>query len=130
VPFIGRGCALKRPVYVEDLVDGLTKLACLPNGKNKVYNFSGATSISMIDFARLCLLLLGKGDRPIARLPVALCRALAALLKRCMKNPPLKWSVIAGITQDADLDPSEAIRELGYLPRGVEQMLPRCFPRG
>ena len=129
VPFIGEGGALKRPVYVEDLVDGLTKLACLQSGKNKVYNLSGATSLSMIDFARLCLVLLGKRDKPILHLPVSLCLALAALMKRLLKNPPLTWSVIAGITQDADLDPSDAIREIGYAPRGVEQMLPHCFPR-
>jgi NADH dehydrogenase len=46
-----------------------------------------------------------------------------------MLDPPLKWSVIAGITQDANLDPSDAIADLGYAPRGVEETLPLCFPR-
>jgi nucleoside-diphosphate-sugar epimerase len=112
VPFIGCGGAIKRPVYVEDLVNGLVKIACLLRGKNGIYNLSGKTSISMIDFARLCLVLQGKGNKPFIHLPVGLCRLLAAAMKRCMKNPPLKWSVIAGITQDADLDPSDAIRDI------------------
>jgi NADH dehydrogenase len=128
VPFIGSGNALKRPVFVDDVVDGLVKLACMKNGKNKVYNFSGPGSISILDFSRLCLTLMGK-CKPVVHLPVWLCLMLAGIMKRVMRDPPLKWSVIAGITQDADLDPSEAERDLGYAPRGMEQMLPSCFPR-
>jgi nucleoside-diphosphate-sugar epimerase len=129
VPFIGSGRALKRPVYVDDVVNGLAALAGMKSGKNAVYNLSGATSLSILDFARLCLTLMGKEHKPIVRLPVWLCVMLAGLMKRAMKDPPLKWSVIAGVTQDADLDPSDAVRDFGYSPRGVEQMLPECFPR-
>jgi nucleoside-diphosphate-sugar epimerase len=130
VPFIGKGSALKRPVFVDDVADGLVKLACMKTGKNAVYNLSGATSLSILDFARLCLTLMGKERTPIVRLPVWLCVMLAGIMKRAMKDPPLKWSVIAGVTQDADLDPSAAMKDLGYAPCGVEQMLPQCFPRG
>jgi hypothetical protein len=28
---------------------------------------------------------------------------------------------LAGLTQDADLDPAEAIRDLGYRPKGVRE---------
>jgi nucleoside-diphosphate-sugar epimerase len=129
VPFIGSGSALKRPVFVDDVVDGLVKLACLKTGKNAVYNLSGATSISILDFSRLCLTLMGKERKRFVHLPVWVCMALAAVMKKTMNDPPLKWSVIAGITQDANLDPADAIRDFGYSPRGVEKMLPECFPR-
>ncbi|MBN1131069.1 MAG: NAD-dependent epimerase/dehydratase family protein, partial [Chitinispirillaceae bacterium] len=129
VPFIGRGGALKRPVYVGDVVDGLAKLATRESGTGNVYNFSGKTAIAIGDFARLCLAFSGLHRRRLVPLPVWFCCGFAALLKKVMTDPPLKWSVIAGITQDADLDPSTAIRDLGYAPSGVEDMLPRCFPR-
>jgi nucleoside-diphosphate-sugar epimerase len=129
VPFIGRGDALKRPVFVDDVVDGLVKIAKQPQGNNKVYNFSGASAISIREFARLCLVLSGSPHKRIAHLPVWSCLLLAMLLNRIMVDPPLKWSVIAGITQDANLDPSEARTDLGYAPRGVEETLPLCFPR-
>ncbi|MBN2035682.1 MAG: NAD-dependent epimerase/dehydratase family protein [Chitinispirillaceae bacterium] len=129
VPFIGDGTSLKRPVYVDDVVDGMLKLAIMPEGRRTVYNFSGGSVISMMDFARLCLSLSGKEYRTIVRIPVWLCRTIAFVLRRIMHDPPLKWSVIAGITQDANLDPQQAIRELGYSPAGVERMLPRSFPR-
>ncbi|MCU0608476.1 MAG: NAD(P)-dependent oxidoreductase [Chitinispirillaceae bacterium] len=129
VPFIGRGAALKRPVFVDDVADGLVKLACLEKGTGKIYNFSGATSISISDFARHCLVLMGNQNKPIVHVPVWSCTMAAAILKRIMKDPQLKWNVIAGITQDANLDPAEAIRDIGYKPRGVEQTLQLCFPR-
>jgi nucleoside-diphosphate-sugar epimerase len=129
VPFIGDGRSLKRPVYVDDVADGLMKLAVLQEGKRKVYNFSGGSMISMMDFTRLCLSLSGKEYRRVVPIPVWLCCAIARVLKLVMNDPPLKWSVIAGITQDAHLDPQDAIQEIGYSPRGVERMLPTCFPR-
>ena len=129
VPFIGPGRALKRPVLVDDVVDGLEKLARLETGANAVYNLSGATAVSILDFSRLCLTLMGSPHRPFVHLPVWMCVALAGMMKRAMKNPPLKWSVIAGVTQDADLDPSGAMKAFGYSPKGVERFLPGCFPR-
>lgn len=130
VPFIGDGKAVKRPVHVDDIVDGLVKLACRKSGNNAIYNFSGATAISIFDFAKLCLVLMDKPGRRIVSLPVWSCKLLAFAMKLTMKDPPLKWSVIAGMTQDADLDPASAIKDLGYNPSGLEEFLPECFPLG
>jgi NADH dehydrogenase len=128
VPFIGAGKALKRPVWSEDIVDGLLKLANLPVARGKTYNFSGAEAISMRELADL-LLLHHDRPRPFVHLPVWLCRALAASLARVMKCPPLTASAIAGIVNDANLDPSEAMRDLGYAPRGVRDGFRHCFPQ-
>jgi hypothetical protein len=45
-----------------------------------------------------------------------------------MSRPPLTSSAIAGIINDADLDPGEAMAYLGYQPLGVRQGFNRCFP--
>ncbi|MBD3393009.1 MAG: NAD-dependent epimerase/dehydratase family protein [Chitinivibrionales bacterium] len=130
VPFIGAGRARKRPVFVDDVTDGLLKLAGNGAARGKQYNFSGGEVISMREFARLCLTLAGDGARPIVPLPVWFCRALAGVMGAVMKRPPLRWPVIAGVTQDADLDPGPAKQDLGYAPAGVREKLPSCFPRG
>jgi len=129
VPFIGAGKALKRPVYIGDLVDGLEKIACVDKGTGKIYNFSGGSSISMIDFARLCLTFLGREDKIIVHVPVVACRLLAAIMRGVMRKPLLKWNMIAGVIQDANLDPADAIRDLGYNPLRIEKKLGDCFPR-
>jgi nucleoside-diphosphate-sugar epimerase len=128
VPFIGSGQARKRPVWSEDIVDGLVRLAKAKVARGKTYNFSGAEAISMRELAELLLLHHDK-PRPFLHLPVWLCRVLAALLALFMKRAPLTPSAIAGIVNDADLDPTEAMHELGYAPLGVRDGFQRCFPK-
>ena len=53
----------------------------------------------------------------------------AALLARTMKDPPLTPYAVAGFTNDADLDCADAVRELGYHPRGVREGIESCFHR-
>jgi NADH dehydrogenase len=129
VPFIGPGTARKRPVYAPDLADGLARLCRHDDAAGRVFNFSGPEVVSIEDFARLCLILSGMPRTRIVHLPVWLCLCMAALAHMLMKEPPLTWQVIAGMTQDADIDPGETQRILGYNPRGVHEMLPHCFSR-
>lgn len=126
VPFIGSGAALKRPVWAEDVVDGLMRLAGVSLAHGKTYNFSGAEAISMRELAEL-LLRYHDRPRPLLPLPVWVCRAAAAALGVIMNKPPLTSSAIAGIVNDANLDPSEAMRDLGYAPCGVHAGFQHCF---
>jgi nucleoside-diphosphate-sugar epimerase len=127
VPFIGAGRALKRPVWAGDVIDGLLRLAGKPVAHGKTYNFSGGEAIAIADFGRL--LLRHHGERRLfLPVPVPICRALAFVLGRVMKRPPLTASAIAGIVNEADLDPALAMRELGYRAMPVREGLSLCFP--
>jgi NADH dehydrogenase len=129
VPFIGSGKALKRPVFVDDVTAGLLAVCNAEVAIGKTYNLSGGEAISMRDFSRLCLRLMGQGRKPLLHLPVWLCLLIARGMQLVMKDPPLKWQVIAGIIQDANLDPGQAMAELGYNSARVSECLPRFFPR-
>ncbi len=129
VPFIGSGRALKRPVFVEDVISGLLAVNGCKASYGKIYNFSGGEPVSMLDFSRLCLRLMNIPSRPIIHLPVGMCRCIALLMGLFMKDPPLTWQTIAGIIQDANLDPTRAASDLGYNPAKITDMLPKCFPR-
>lgn len=127
VPFIGRGRSLKNPVHVDDLMRGFLAVVGNPVAYGKTYNFSGGEEITIWDLAHLML----KHQRiakPFLPLPVSLCTTAARLLEGRMARPPLTWNVIAGITQDANLDNTEARRDLGYAPIGIHEGLQRCFP--
>ena len=128
VPFIGAGRAIKRPVWSEDVVDGLLRLAGSSVAHGKTYNLSGAEPISIRALAELLLEHHGAA-RPIVSVPVVLCRAVARGLALVMSRPSLTLSAIAGIVNDADLDPTQAMRDLGYRPIGVSEGFRRCFPR-
>jgi NADH dehydrogenase len=128
VPFIGSGAAVKRPVWSEDVVDGLVRMAGNRMAWGKTYNLSGAERITMRELAQL-LLEHHDQPRPFLHLPVPLCRGLAHVAARLSQRPALTLSAIAGIVNDADLDPGLAMRELGYAPLGVRAGFARCFPR-
>jgi NADH dehydrogenase len=128
VPFIGRGRARKRPVWSGDVVDGLLRLAGNPVTLGKTYNLSGGEAIEIAELARLMLAHAGAA-RPLLPVPVPLCRALAAVLSRVMERPPLSRYVIAGMINDADLDPALAMADLGYRPIGVREGLRSHFPQ-
>lgn len=125
--FIGDGNARKRPVLSDDLVAGLLALPGAEVSHGKTYNFSGGESIRIRELAELMLAHRGKRRR-FVHVPVPVCRALAALLGAVQRRPLLTPSSIAGIVNDADLDPAEAARDLGYRPLGVRAGFARCFP--
>ena len=127
VPFIGNGQALKRPVFVDDIIKGLVALNKNRMAYGKVYNFSGGETISMRDFSLLCLDLLGMQNKKIICLPIWFCKIIAVIMKIVVKIPTLKWQTIAGIIQDANLDPREAINDIGYDPVMVSKRLKECF---
>jgi nucleoside-diphosphate-sugar epimerase len=129
VPFIGRGTAIKRPVWSEDVVDGLLRMADAQVAWGKTYNLSGGEPISMLELAGLLLRHLDR-PRPIAHLPVPLCRAAARAFSLTMSRPPLTESAIAGVINDANLDPTATMRDLGYQPRGVREGFEHCFQKG
>ena len=128
VPFIGAGTAIKRPVWSEDVVTGLLELAGNPITHGKTYNFSGPEPISMLELAELLLEYHGP-RRPIVPVPLVFCYAAAFTLRAFMKRPPLTLNAIAGVINDADLDPSLAMADLGYRPIGVRQGFENCFSR-
>jgi nucleoside-diphosphate-sugar epimerase len=127
VPFIGDGRARKRPVWTDDLVSGLVALVENPLSHGKTYNLSGGESISIRDLAELILRHRGQRRRFI-HVPVPVCRAIAAVAGVVQRRPLLTASTIAGIIHDADLDPEEATRDLGYRPLGVRAGFQHCFP--
>jgi len=126
VPFVGTGAARKRPVFSDDVVDGLARIAGNERAFGRTYNLSGGETITLSELARLVLQLEGR-PRPLLPLPVPVCRLVAAVLGRLMRNPPLTPYGIAGFINHADLDPALAMAELGYRPRGVREGLTACF---
>lgn len=123
-PFIGRGRAPKNPVHVDDLMRGFLAIPHNPRAYGKTYAFCGGEEISIWDLGKAALAHEG-ASRPFLPIPVWLCRAAAAVMGATMKRAPFTQHVIAGITQPANPDCSEARRDLGYDPVGFHEGLAR-----
>jgi NADH dehydrogenase len=122
VPMVGSGRAMKRWVFVDDLVEGLALLVDRPVAYGKVYNFGGADAHTMAEYTAMICRRLGIAG-PTLRVPVFLCRAVAAVLPLVGRRPLLTCDTILGLTMEADVDIAPAQRELGYAPLAFEDWL-------
>ncbi|MFW5960743.1 MAG: NAD-dependent epimerase/dehydratase family protein, partial [Chitinivibrionales bacterium] len=129
IPFIGNGNAVKRPVHVDAVKRGLVSICYNERTYNKTYNFSGVQPLKMKELAAFCLILLNMRKKKIIYIPVGICRIISYIMGMIRSEPPLRWQVVAGVIQDADLDPSAAIEETGFTESDVFRDLPKCFPR-
>ncbi len=127
VPFIGSGRAMKRPVHCDDLMQGFLALAGNEKTYGKTYAFSGGEAISIKEMAKLMLKHVGE-KRPFLHIPIPICMLIAFCAERLQEKPILTWNAIAGVMQDANLDNSEARRDLGYQPMTFREGLQRSYP--
>jgi NADH dehydrogenase len=107
-------------------VKGLLAIAHNPKTYGKVYNFSGGEVVTIRELARLMLECRGL-SKPFIPVPLLLCKMGALLLEKTMKKPPLTRYAVSRIEQDADLDNTEARKDLGYDPIGAREGLRRCY---
>jgi nucleoside-diphosphate-sugar epimerase len=124
VPLVAGGRARKRPVHVDDLQAGLLAMAGNPVTFGKTYNLSGGETVTLRELALLMLELHGL-RKPTLAIPARLCGIAARLWGRLRQQPLLMEHTLAGLTQDADLDPSAAMQDLGYHPVGVREGIRR-----
>ncbi len=128
IPFIGRGDAIKNPVFVDDIVKGL--LSVLDNRKtyNKTYVFNGGEEISICNLARLILRSQGI-SKPFIFIPVPLCKLIAYIMAKTMKNPPFNKYTISRITHNIIFKNIESRKDLAYDPIGISEGIVNVFSR-
>jgi nucleoside-diphosphate-sugar epimerase len=121
---VGGGRARKNPVHVDDLMRGFLAIPGNSKTYGKVYPFCGGGPITLREMGRLAL---GHEDiaKPFVSLPVWLCRLAATAMGVVMRRAPFTAHAIAGLTQDALPDWSEARADLGYRPVSFREGLAR-----
>jgi nucleoside-diphosphate-sugar epimerase len=120
------GKAKKRPVWLEDVVVGLSMVIDKPVTYGKIYNFSGGTDISMREYTRLICRTFGI-KKPLIGIPLWLCNLIPAIAPIFIKNPLLRKDTILGVTMDANFSFEEARRDIGYNPIGIEEGFRKAF---
>lgn len=127
VPLPGDGVARKRPVWARDLVRGLAAIAGNPRTLGRTYALAGGEAVTVRELAEAVLAARGK-RRWLVSLPLPICRLGAVVARRlALPGSSLLQHAVAGLSQDADLDSSPAVCDLGYNPVGVRAGLARCW---
>ncbi len=125
-PLVGSGNALKKPVYVDGVVDGLCKLVDKPVSYGKTYNFNGGSDINMLDFTRLWAKAHGV-QRLIIPIPMPLIWITVKFLGIFMKNPPVDRNMVLGIINDANFSNEDAVMDIGYNPITLKEGFKKAF---
>jgi nucleoside-diphosphate-sugar epimerase len=126
LPLPGGGRAVKRPIWAEDVVQGLS-LIVKSEARGRTYNLSGATPISMRDLAVLVLEQAGRAPLMFP-VPESWSRAVMQVMLRLGVAGNLSQATISGWVEDADLAPTLAQRELNFHPLGIREGFAQCFP--
>ena len=121
-PLVGAGKVMKRWVWINDVIEGLTLLVDNPVTYGKMYNFGGGSAHTMREYTEMLSRQFGI-NKPIVPIPVPVCYAIAWFLKIVQKKPILKRDTILGVTMDADFSIEEAKRDLGYAPISFDEGL-------
>lgn len=126
LPLPGGGRALKRPIWAEDVVQGLSQIA-KSESRGRTYNLSGATPLTMRELA--VLVTRQAGRVPIMfPVPESWSRAAMHAMLRLGVAGDLSQATISGWVEHADLAPTLAERELDFHPLGIRDGFAQCFP--
>jgi uncharacterized protein YbjT (DUF2867 family) len=127
------GSALQQPVHVDDLVSAILAALERPETAGQAYDLGGAEALPFAELVQLCGELLG---RPTWMLPVpaAPVHGLLNALRRLRLPVPLRPEQILRLGENKAVNIGPAMRDLDFLPRGIEAGLRReiemLFPSG
>lgn len=127
IPMAGNGNVMKRWVWINDVIEGLTLLVGRQVTYGKIYNFGGGSAHSMKEYTEMLCRELDI-NKTIASIPVPICYAIAWILKFVQKNPLLKRDTILGVTMEADFSIEEAKKDIGYNPIHFKEGIRKMFP--
>ena len=115
-----RASSLEQPIYAGDVVDAIAA-GLGPDGPTGIIELAGPRSLSRRALIRSAS---GVGTRTLS-LPLALGYALAWLLDRTSRNPPVTPAMLGVLDHDDDIDPQPGAEALGIRLTGLAEMLAR-----
>jgi len=128
----GASALLQQPVHVDDVVSAIVAAIERPATAGRAYDLGGAEALSLRDLIALCAKMLG---HPVLLVPAPVdgFRALIRAARRVGLQLPLTPELVQRLVEGRTVDLGPAMRDLGFMPRGIEVGLRReidlLFPR-
>jgi NADH dehydrogenase len=126
IPTIGTLRAVKRPVWVNDIAEGLAKVANNKKSYGKTYNFGGGTAMTMWAYTNLIRKTF-KINKPMIPIPLFICYMIAWIWEKVSEEPMLKKDYVIGAAMSANFEQKSAFEDLGYRPVSIEVGYPQGF---
>lgn len=120
VAFTFRAASLEQPIYAGDVVEAI--LAGLrPDGPTGMFELAGPQALTR----RALISTASQAGTRTVSLPLAFGVALAWLLERMSRNPPVTPAMLGVLDHDDDIDPRPGAEALGIRLTGLAEMLAR-----
>jgi NADH dehydrogenase len=127
LPLIG-GSTRLQPVYVEDVAEAITLILANPETAGHTYELAGPGVYTMRELVKIALRLIGR-RRLLVPIPFAVATVQARLFE-LLPSPPLTTSQVDLLRTDNVLSGVlPGFRELGIVPKGVEEVVPTYIGR-
>jgi NADH dehydrogenase len=127
LPLIGGGTHLQ-PVYVEDVVEAITRMLADPATAGRTYELAGPGVYTMRELVEITLRLIGR-RRLLVPVPFAVATVQARLFE-LLPGPPLTTSQVDLLrTDNVASGVLPGFRELDIEPKGVEEVVPTYIGR-
>ena len=117
VPVIGSGRRLIQPIHVDDAIAVLLQAIDDAGTAQKTFTVSGRDAVTFDRLLDLVSEAAWGRTRAKVHLPVPLCRMLAFVAGKALKNPPITQGQITLIDQDAVSSVDDVKRSFAFEPR-------------
>jgi len=116
-PVFGKAQGLRQPIHAADVAAVCVAALQAPGAANRAYNISGGETLSYRDMVVRLFIALGKRPR-LLTVPLWAFRLAVAVLRRVPRYRLWSTAMAERMNQDLVFDHSEAVRDLGFKPRG------------
>ncbi len=116
-PVLGRAQGSRQPIHVEDVAAACFSALLALDAANRAYNISGGETLTYRDMVARVFVAMDRRPR-LLTVPLWVFRLAVSILRRLPRYR--QWSVTMAkrMNQDLVFDHAEAVRDLGFKPRG------------
>lgn len=128
VPVFGDGTAIKRPVFIGDVIDGLDHLLERPTLGNRIWEIACREQISLDGLIDATLVGLGRTKIKV-HLSLALSMLLAGIAETILgRRSPITRDIILGLNENVEFNVEDSLLTLKVNPIPVAKAIAASLP--
>lgn len=99
LPVIGSGKSKVQPIYIDDVVNCITKAVTGDSFLNEIYEIGGPEQLTYEDVTKAIAEVMGI-HRPVARMPLLFMKPMARILEAVLPTPPITTDQLIMLQED------------------------------
>jgi uncharacterized protein YbjT (DUF2867 family) len=127
LPLVRGGATWEQPIDAADVVEAIRAALLRGDPIRDCLDLAGPESLSHRELVQRAAKLLGLPGPRVLPVPFAAARALAGLLERLLRDPPITRAMLEVLEHDDRVDPAPTCARLGISLTPLDETLRRCL---